>query len=64
MRCTNEARSCQPRSYQTDQGAEMVALACCVRPKGRKRWTVRLLNAAVGERFGLAGVKRETGRQM
>lgn len=60
----DEARSGQPRKYQTDQEAEVVALACSAPPEGRKRWTVRLLTAAAKERPGLAGVNRETVRQM
>ena len=57
-------RSGQPRKYQTDQEAEVVALACSAPPGGRKRWTVRLLTAAAQERPGLASVNRETVRQM
>ena len=58
------ARPGQPRKYQTDQEAELVALACSTPPGGRKRWTVRLLTAAARQRPGLAGVNRETVRQM
>ena len=54
----------QPRKYQTDQEAEVVALACSAPPGGRKRWTVRLLTAAARERPQLANVNRETVRQM
>ena len=60
----DEPRPGQPRKYQTDQEAEVVALACSAPPGGRKRWTVRLLTAAAQERPGLAGVNRETVRQM
>ena len=60
----DEARSGQPRKYQADQEAEVIALACSAPPQGRKRWTVRLLTAAASERPGLAGVNRETIRQM
>ena len=60
----DEPRSGQPRKYQTDQEAEVVALACSAPPEGRKRWTVRLLTAAAQQRPGLAGVNRETVRQM
>jgi transposase len=60
----DEPRSGQPRKYQTDQEAEVVALACSAPPKGRKRWTIRLLTAAAQERPGLASVNRETVRQM
>src|ERR1035437_567915 len=60
----DEARPGQPRKYQTDEEAEVVALACSAPPGGRKRWTVRLLTAAARERPGLASVNRETVRQM
>ena len=60
----DEPRSGQPRKYQTDQEAEVVALACSAPPGGRKRWTIRLLTVAAQERPGLAGVNRETIRQM
>src|SRR5665647_2010027 len=60
----DEPRSGQPRKYQTDQEAEVVALACSAPPGGRKRWTVRLLTAAAQRRPGLVGVNRETIRQM
>ncbi|MEO7649699.1 MAG: helix-turn-helix domain-containing protein [Bryobacteraceae bacterium] len=57
-------RTGQPRKYQTDQEAEVVALACSAPPGGRKRWTVRLLTAAAQQRPGLGSVNRETIRQM
>lgn len=60
----DEPRSGQPRKYQTDQEAEVVALACSAPPGGRKRWTIRLLTAAAQEHPGLGGVNRETVRQM
>lgn len=60
----DEPRSGQPRKYQTDQEAEVVALACSTPPEGNKRWTVRLLTAAAQRRPGLVGVNRETIRQM
>ncbi|MGH9829234.1 MAG: helix-turn-helix domain-containing protein, partial [Blastocatellia bacterium] len=59
-----EPRSGQPRKYQTDQEAEVVALACSAPPGGRKRWTIRLLTDAAQQRPGLASVNRETVRQM
>ena len=60
----DEARPGQPRKYQTDEEAEVVALACSAPPGGRKRWTIRLLSAAARERSGLAHINRETVRQM
>ena len=46
----DEARPGQPRKYQTDQEAEVVALACSAPPGGCTRWTIRLLTAAARER--------------
>lgn len=60
----DEARPGQPRKYQTNEEAEVVALACSAPPGGRKRWTIRLLTAAARERPGLADVNRETVRRM
>ena len=60
----DEARPGQPRKYQTDEEAEVVALACSAPPGGRKRWTIRLLTTAAREHPGLANVNRETVRQM
>ena len=60
----DEARPGQPRKYQTDDEAEVVALACSAPPSGRKRWTIRLLAAAARQRPGLANVNRETVRLM
>jgi transposase len=60
----DEARPGQPRKYQTDEEAEVVALACSAPPGGRQRWTIRLLTAAAQQRPGLANVNRETVRQM
>jgi len=60
----DEARPGQPRKYQTDEEAEVVALACSA-PSGRAQTlTIRLLTAAAHERPGLANVNRETVRQM
>jgi len=60
----DETRSGQPRKYQTNDEAEMVALVCSAPPSGRKRWTIRLLTAAARELPGLANVNRETVRRM
>ena len=60
----DEARPGHPRKYQTDQEAEVVALACSAPPSGHQRWTIRLLTAAARERPGLSNVNRETVRQM
>ena len=60
----DEARPGQPRKYQINEEAEVVALARSAPPSGRKRWTIRLLAATARERPGLANVNRETVRRM
>jgi transposase len=60
----DEARPGQPRKYQTNEEAEVVALVCSAPPSGHKRWTIRLLTAAACERPGLANISRETVRLM
>ncbi len=60
----DEARPGQPRKYQTDQEAEVVALACSSPPSGRKRWTIALLTEAVRRRPKLGTINRESVRQM
>ena len=57
------ARSGKPRQYQTDQEAEVVALACSQPPAGAKRWTVRLLAQESRHRPKLQQVSRETIRR-
>ena len=57
------ARSGKPRQYQTDQEAEVVALACSQPPAGAKRWTIRLLVRASRRRPKLQHVSRETIRR-
>jgi transposase len=52
----------QPRKYQTEQEARIVALVCSDPPAGRTRWTIELLTQAAGEQ--VAGINRETVRQM
>jgi len=58
------ARPGQPAKYGTNQEAEVVALACSQPPEGAARWTIRLLTIAAGHRPKLAGVNRETIRQI
>lgn len=55
-------RTGQPRKYQTDQEARIVALACSDPPAGGKRWTIPLLTRAAQPHA--AGINRETVRQM
>jgi transposase len=58
------ARSGQPVKYDTDQQAEVVALACSQPPEGAARWTIRLLTAAARHRPKLEGINRESVRQI
>ena len=58
------SRPGQPAKYSTDQQAEVVALACSQPPEGAARWTVRLLTIAAGHRPKLAGINRESLRQI
>jgi transposase len=55
-------RSGQPIKYDTDQEAEVVALACSQPPPGAARWTIRLLTVAVRHRPKLASINRESVR--
>jgi hypothetical protein len=52
-----------PRHYQTDQEAEVVALACSQPPAGRKRWTLQLLTEAARQRPTLQKISVETIRR-
>jgi transposase len=58
------SRSGQPLKYDTDQEAEVVALACSQPPEGAARWTIRLLTVAVRHRPKLASINRESVRQI
>ncbi len=53
----------KPRQYQTDQEAEVAALACSQPPAGAQRWSIRLLMQAARTRPGLKQVSRETIRR-
>src|SRR5258708_3428715 len=54
-----------PQKYRPDHAqAEVAAMACSQPPAGAKRWTIKLLVEAVGQRAGLRGINRETVRQL
>ena len=53
-----------PRKYSAPAQAEVSALACSQPPSGAKRWTLKLLVAALRQRPGLAELNRESVRQM
>ena len=52
----------QPPKYNKLHKAEIIATACTKAPKGRKRWTVRLLTKEVKKKQGLRRINRESVR--
>ena len=52
----------QPKKYAKEQEAEIIAIACTSPPKGRRRWTVRLLMEEVRKRHGFETINRESIR--
>ena len=57
-----KSRSGQPRKYTDTQEAEIIAMACTDPPKGRKRWTIRLLTCRMKRRKDFETINRETIR--
>jgi len=55
-------RSGQPRKYNERHEAEIIAEACTSAPKGRKRWTIRLLTKKLRQKTGLQKINRESVR--
>ena len=58
----DKPRSGQPRKYSKKQEAEIIAMACTDPPKGRKRWSIRLLTEKMKTRKGFETINRETIR--
>jgi len=56
-------RSGKPKQYQTDDEAQVAALACSAPPKGATRWTVALLTEAARNHPAMAGISRESVRR-
>ena len=54
----------QPKKYNTDHEAELVALACGPVPKGRRRWTIRLLVEELKKKKGFETITFKTVRDM
>ena len=52
----------QPRKYSDKQEAEIIAMACTKPPKGRERWTIRLLTDRMKKRNSFKTINRETIR--
>lgn len=55
-------RSGQPRKYNERHEAEIIAEACTSAPKGRKRWTIRLLTKKLRQKTGFQKINRESVR--
>lgn len=53
----------KPKQYQTDDEAQVTALACSAPPEGSKRWTVALLTEAARAHPPMAGISRESVRR-
>jgi hypothetical protein len=56
-------RPAQANPGQTDDEAQVAALACSDPPEGAKRWTVALLTKAVHTQPRMAGISRESVRR-
>ena len=52
----------QPRKYSPLQEAEIIATACTDPPKGRKKWTIRLITERLKKRKNFNTLNRETVR--
>ncbi len=59
----DEPRPGKPKRYQTDEEAQVTALACSAPPEGAKRWTVALLTEAARTHAPMAGISRESVRR-
>jgi putative transposase len=57
-----QPRSGQPVKYTKKHEAEIIAQACTKAPKGRKRWTVRLLTNEIKKKKDLRTLNRESVR--
>ena len=57
-----KSRSGQPRKYSNTHEAEIIAMACTDPPKGRKRWTLRLLTERMRRRKQFRTIDKETIR--
>jgi len=52
----------QPKKYIEKQEAEIIAMACTDPPRGRKRWTIRLLTDEMKKKKGFKTINRESVR--
>ena len=60
----DEARPGQPRKYDTDVEAKIVALACSAPPAGATRWTLSLLEQTAQAQADIGLISRETIRRL
>ena len=60
----DDARTGKPRLYDTDDEAQIAALACSTPPKGAKRWTLVLLEQTAQAQAGMGSISRETIRRI
>lgn len=58
----DDPRPGQPKKYDMNDEAEIIALACTKPPVGYDRWTVRLLTKTMKKRKGLEDINRESIR--
>lgn len=64
MALTEEVRTGQPIKYTTYHEAELTALACGPVPKGRKRWTIRLLVEELNKQNGFETITYGSVRKL
>lgn len=61
---TEENRTGQPAKYSTFHEAELTALACGPVPKGRRRWTIRLLVKELNKQKGFETITYGSVRKL
>jgi putative transposase len=61
---TDSSRSGQPTKYTTLHEVELTALACGPVPKGRRRWTIRLLTEELKKQKGFETITYGSVRKL
>ncbi len=59
---TEKPRPGQPKKYTEKEEAEIIARACTDPPRGRKRWTIRLLTGELKNKKDFETINRESVR--
>ncbi|GBE55133.1 hypothetical protein BMS3Bbin15_01298 [archaeon BMS3Bbin15] len=59
---TDKPRPGQPKKYTEKEEADIIAMACTDAPRGRKRWSIRLLTYELKNKKGFATINRESVR--